>query len=659
MEIMEHPILATIPEQVRGSLSLEIATFRQGDQIYSAGQAIDKVYFLTLGEVQLIHRDVDQGLRSVADTLRPGDVVGGQVEEGAPVSRYDVEALCDVEAAAMPNKQFRTLVLRSAQFSRGLLLRNAVKSRVLEERALAQKDVDVSRVVFNEDLIALIPAKYMMAKKVIPMAMHGGTVTVATASDDIAGIEADMRRLLNAQRVRPYRVSPKVFERVFRDAVQKNTAIAVTEDEATWFQAVRNKDYNLEFESPVDIRAEASLQEMELDGSGVVRLLNKIIGEALDLGASDIHFEPFPGALDVRFRFDGELMLRPEKVAATYLNAVLSRIKVLAGMDIAERRKPQDGRLTINGATKTVDVRISTIPTRFGEKIVLRILDPTSMLIDLDQLVVGKETLDALRWMVEQPCGLILVAGPTGSGKTTTVYSMLLEKKREPVNIVTIEDPIEYMVHGITQVQRNPHVDLDFPNAVRSFLRQDPDVIIVGETRDPETARAALEAGLTGHLVITTVHANNVFASAYRLKEMGMEAFVIANSVIGVLSQRLVRRLCPRCSETVQYHRRLIDPMGLPGLPPAVGDYYVFRRGKGCASCNFRGYRGRVALFETLRIPDELKAIMAADTSFTEVEAAAREVNAYLSMAEYASMLLNAGVTTPEELSRVLFIEGA
>lgn len=659
MEIMEHPILATIPEQVRGSLSLEIATFRDGDEIFAAGQAIDKVYFLTQGEAQLIHRDVDQGLRSVADTLRPGDVVGGQVEEGAPVSRYDVVAVGEVEAAAMPNKQFRTLVLRSAQFARGLLLRNAVKSRVLEDRALAQQDVDVSRVVFNADLIALIPAKYMMAKKVIPMAMHGGTVTVATAADDIAGIEADMRRLLNAQRVRPYKVSAKEFERVFRDAVQKSTAIEVVDEEATWYQAVRSKDYNLEFESPVDVRTEASQQEMELEGSGVVRLLNKIIGEALDLGASDIHFEPFPGTLDVRFRIDGELMLRPERVGAAYLNAVLSRIKVLAGMNIAERRKPQDGRLTINSADKTVDVRISTIPTRFGEKIVLRILDPTSMLIDLDQLVVGKEALDALRWMVEQPCGLILIAGPTGSGKTTTVYSMLLEKKRAPVNIVTIEDPIEYMVHGITQVQRNPHVDLDFPNAVRSFLRQDPDVIIVGETRDPETARAALEAGLTGHLVITTVHANNVFASAYRLKEMGMEAFVIANSVIGVLSQRLVRRLCPRCSETVQYHRRLIEPMGLPGLPPPVGDYYVFRRGKGCSACNFRGYRGRVAVFETLRIPDELKAILAGDTSFTEVEKAARELSAYRSMAEYASMLLNGGITTPEELSRVLFIEGA
>ena len=315
MEIMEHPILATIPEQVRGSLSLEIATFQEGDRIYAEGQAIDKVYFLTQGEAQLIHRDVDQGLRSVADTMRAGDVVGGQVEEGAPVSRYEVVATSDVEAAAMPNKQFRTLVLRSAQFARGLLLRNAMKSRVMEERALAQQDVDVSRVVFSEDLLALIPAKYMMAKKVIPMAMHGGTVTVATASADLAGIEADMRRLLNAQRVRPYRVSPKVFERVFRDVVQKRTAIAGVEDEATWYQAVKSKDYSLDFESPIDLRTDAVQQEMELDGSGVVRLLNKIIGEALDLGASDIHFEPFPGALDVRFRIDGELMLRPEKVA--------------------------------------------------------------------------------------------------------------------------------------------------------------------------------------------------------------------------------------------------------------------------------------------------------------------------------------------------------
>jgi type II secretory ATPase GspE/PulE/Tfp pilus assembly ATPase PilB-like protein len=234
---------------------------------------------------------------------------------------------------------------------------------------------------------------------------------------------------------------------------------------------------------------------------------------------------------------------------------------------------------------------------------------------------------------------------------------MLLKKKAEPLNLVTIEDPIEYSIKGITQVQRNIYVGLDFPHAIRAFLRQDPDVIIVGETRDPETAKAALEAGLTGHLVISTIHSNNVFATAYRLREMGLEPFVIANSLIGVASQRLVRRVCPHCSQTVQYHRNLVDPLGLSGLTAPSGDHYLFQRGKGCVHCNGRGYKGRAAIFETLRITDVLKPALASDVPFVELEKAARTAGAYISMREHAGLLLATGVTTPEEISRVLFVE--
>ena len=658
MELLEHPILASVPAAERGNLKLRKKSYGKDEAVFSSGQQMDRVCFILEGQIRLVHRDTKLGIRTVVDTIDEGEILGGTPGQGVPICRHDALASEGCVVVYMPFADFDALLDRCPSLGKALLCHNSVKNRILEVRALESSDLDVSRVVFDEVLIAGLPSKYMMAKKVLPLAMQGGTLSVASAGQDLVAIEADMRRLLNAHNVITFPISPKNFEKVYRDVVQRYERLSTDAEETTWYEGVRHKDYFVEFETSQDVRLEASREESEVEGTAIVKLLNKIVGEAMDLGASDIHFEPYPGSMDVRFRIDGELMLRPDKVGAGYLNAVLSRIKVLAGMDISERRKPQDGRMTVTLKSKTVDMRVSSVATRYGEKIVLRILDPSSMLIDIDTLVVGEEVRRGIKWMLDQPSGMILIAGPTGSGKTTTVYSMLLRKRKEPVNIMSIEDPIEYMLRGISQVQRNTFVGLDFPNAVRSFLRQDPDIIVVGETRDPETAKAALEAGLTGHLVISTVHANNVFATAYRLREMGMEPFVIANSLIGVISQRLVRRVCPHCSESFKYHRNLIEPMELPGLPEPSGDFYMFQKGRGCLRCNFRGYRGRVAVFETLKIVDALKPVIAADVAFRELEEQSIKHGAYVSMRGYAALLLNSGATTPEEISRILFIEG-
>jgi type IV pilus assembly protein PilB len=658
MELLEHPILASVPASERGNLSLRKKVYAKDDLVFSSGQQMDNVCFVLEGSIRLVHRDLSLGIRRVVDTVDEGEILGGTPGQGIPICRHDALASDNCVTVYMTFTLFDALLDRCPGLSKALLRFNSVKQRILEERVVETSELDVSQVVFDEMLIAGLPGKYMLAKKVLPLAMEGGTLSVACATQDTAGIEADMRRLLSAHRVETFYITPKMFEKVYRDAVQKHERIASDMEETTWYEGVRRKDYFVEFETGHDVLADSLKEDAEVEGTAVVKLLNKIVGEAMDLGASDVHFEPYPRSMDVRFRLDGELLLRPEKVGAGFLNAVLSRIKVLSGMDISERRKPQDGRMTITLSSKTVDVRVSSVATRYGEKIVLRILDPSSMLIDLDTLVLGDEVRKGIKWMLDQPSGMILIAGPTGSGKTTTVYSMLLRKRKEPVNIMSIEDPIEYMLRGVSQVQRNTFVGLDFPNAVRSFLRQDPDIIVVGETRDPETAKAALEAGLTGHLVISTVHANNVFSTAYRLREMGMEPFVIANSLIGIISQRLVRRICPRCSQSSKYHRNLVEPMNLPNLPPPSGDYYVFQKGRGCISCNFRGYRGRVAVFETLKIVDGLKPVIAADVAFKELEEQSVNHGAYVSMRGYASLLLNSGSTTPEEISRILFIEG-
>ena len=655
--MLSHPMIACLADEERRALELAQVELVEDGEVAAAGEVLDHVYFITGGSARAVMRDAATGIRMVFDTLNPGDVIGLGIGEGQNVSPCGVIANEGFAALVAPLDAVLRLLGRSKTFAMAVLRHVEAKRKLLQDRLTTGRDLDVARVVFDARLLQRFPPQYLLSKKLLPLSFQSGLVTLATAAPDTSGIEAEMQRILNAQRVMLYRIPSKVFERIYIDAVQKRAGAGAPEDPFTWYRGVRGKDYALQFETAADVKAEAEGARSELDGAAVVSQLNKLIGEAMELGVSDIHMEPFTGGMEIRYRIDGELLARPDRVSGPMAAALVSRAKVLAGMDISERRKPQDGRLSVTLGRRTVDMRVSSVPTRFGEKMVMRLLDPSTMLIELDQLVLSKEVRDSVRAMLEQPCGVILVAGPTGSGKTTTVYSLLMAKKAEPVNVVTIEDPIEYVLRGITQVQRNPHVDLDFHNAVRSFLRQDPDVIIVGETRDSETAKAVLEAGLTGHLVISTIHASNVFATAYRLREMGAEPFVIANSLIGVLSQRLVRRVCAHCAQSVQYHRQLIDPMELPGLPPCSGDHYLFQRGKGCVHCNFRGYRGRAAVYEVLSVPDELKPVIASDVPFTEIQKAAEAQRAYVSLRSYASMLLNLGITTPEEVSRILFVE--
>ena len=659
MEWYEHPLLAAVPRAVRSKLPLAAANYEPGDVIHAAGQVVDRVHFVLLGTINLLHKDRTLGIKSVVEVAGPGHMVGALTERGTTaVARHEAVAADAVRTATLTLEAFQDLLLESPPFAMAFIRYNELRRELVEERAIAGGKINIESVRVNDDLIRRVTISYVLSHRVIPVAMESGTATVAMVDADLAKVELDMKRLLDATRVVPLKISQKQFDEFQRRHLGMDLAAASSEDELSWYREVKGREYNVTYENPHESLLEAVKgKDLEIDGAKVVRLSDKILGEALDLDASDIHFEPSPDGMEVRFRIDGELVARPSNVRRDHLAAMLSRLKVLAGMDIAERRKPQDGRATAVCNRRKVDLRISTIPTRFGEKIVIRILDPVARLMDLESLVVSKEVLDSILWMSERPYGMILVCGPTGSGKTTTIYSLLMRKKDQPVNIVTIEDPIEYILAGITQVQRNPAVGLDFPHAVRAFLRQDPDVILVGETRDPETAKASLEAGLTGHLVLTTIHAGNVFASLYRLSEMGIDPFIIANSVVGLISQRLVRRVCPACAQNTPYHRRLIEPLGLPGIAKPDGDFHMFRKGKGCALCNYKGYKGRIAVFETLRVVDDFKHLLAENRPFAETRAAARKLGIYHSMRQYSSLLLAGGLTTPEEVSRILFYE--
>ncbi|RME07206.1 MAG: type II/IV secretion system protein, partial [Deltaproteobacteria bacterium] len=347
------------------------------------------------------------------------------------------------------------------------------------------------------------------------------------------------------------------------------------------------------------------------------------LGEALDFDASDIHLEPQEDHAVVRYRIDGKLMRRWHPIPIRFYAPLVTRLKVLGKMDITEKRKPQDGRIAIFRNKREIDFRLSTLPTRFGEKIVMRVLDRSSFLVNLNRLIVIDEVYETVRGMVNQPYGILFVAGPTGSGKTTTMYSAIMERKDEGINIVTVEDPVEYSIPGITQVQINEATNLGFSEAIRAFLRQDPDIIMVGETRDPQTARHAMTAALMGHLVFTSLHANDAIGTILRLRDIGIETFLIANAVVGTIYQRLLRRICQVCREPFDYDEDLLRRVRVDAEGKAATPVTYFR-GRGCHACNGTGFRGRIAAYEVLRINEELRHLVSIGAETSKIREAAR-----------------------------------
>lgn len=353
--------------------------------------------------------------------------------------------------------------------------------------------------------------------------------------------------------------------------------------------------------------SEKDLNEMANE-TPIIRFVNLVLQQAIRDKASDIHFEPFETSFRIRYRIDGALyeMAPPPKSLAL---PVISRVKVLANLNIAETRVPQDGRIKMSISGRPIDLRVSTLPTQFGESVVLRILDKSVVNLDLEKLSMADEIMENIRRLVKLPNGIFIVTGPTGSGKTTTLYSALREVNTIDIKILTSEDPVEYEIDGIMQVQINHHVGLDFARALRAFLRQDPDKIMVGEIRDLETAQIAVQASLTGHVVLATLHTNDSPGAVTRLIDMGLEPFLIAAALEGVLGQRLVRRICPICRTAYEPDQELIDMLGVDPIEIADKQFFF---GKGCSECSNSGYKGRQGLFELLLINDSLRQLITA-----------------------------------------------
>lgn len=503
---------------------------------------------------------------------------------------------------------------------------------------------DLDYIIPPESVLSLIPAEKVYHYEVIPIDRKGRTLTVAMVDPtDISAIE-DLR-FITGMEINPVLASETSIREAIGRYYKMDTSIAEVKAESG------PKELGVEDLELLETGTEEEIEETKLradaEGGPVIRLVNFYIADAVNKGASDIHIEPFERQLRIRFRIDG--VLREQQPPPYNLKAgIITRIKLMSKMDIAEHRLCQDGRINILVGNKMIDLRVSVIPTLYGEKVVMRILDRSALMLDLTKLGFGEDALKKFLRAIESPYGIILVTGPTGSGKTTTLYSTLSRLNKPDKQIMTIEDPIEYNIHGINQIQVHEEIGLTFAAALRAFLRQAPNIILVGEMRDTETAEIGIRAALTGHLVFSTIHTNDAPTTINRLVDMKIPPYLVASALILIQAQRLVRRICPNCKEQIKVNPQLLEDANIP--PDTFPDGIVYK-GKGCSNCNQTGYKGRIGLYEVMPISPTIRAMILKGASSDEVAKQAKE-EGMKTLRDDGIDKIKKGITTIEELMR-------
>lgn len=490
-------------------------------------------------------------------------------------------------------------------------------------------------------LLAKVPLKFLRQHCILPIMFEGQKTIVTANPRDLQPLD-DLALLLGGEI--SYAVST---EDLINESINRYYPLESSKEMMEELSEGEGGEIDLEGGE----LAEKDIMQ-QANEAPIVKLVNHILVQAVKENASDIHIEPFEKELRVRYRIDGEMYQRviPPK---RYQGAIVSRIKIMSNLNIAEKRIPQDGRIQIKVGDKAIDLRVSILPCNFGERVVMRLLDKSKGARDLDKINLGQRDFDIVRKVIERPNGIVLVSGPTGSGKTTTLYSLLHRLNQPDVTIITVEDPVEYTLHGIGQVQVNEKVGLTFAAALRSILRQDPDVVLIGEIRDAETARIATQAALTGHLVLSTIHTNSAPATITRLIDMGIEPFLIATSVICVISQRLVRTLCEKCKEKYTPEEEMIRRLGL-SLQEAKD--ITFYKAVGCEDCLSTGYRGRASIFEVMEVNDELSKLIVQKVDASILNKKAMELGMTL-LGLDGIRNIRAGKTTIEEIMSVSYVE--
>ncbi|MFH1645952.1 MAG: ATPase, T2SS/T4P/T4SS family [Candidatus Omnitrophota bacterium] len=496
------------------------------------------------------------------------------------------------------------------------------------------KGMDIS-----EDVIKKVPAKFACYYKIMPVAIEGKVLTVAVTNPLDIGILDDIKLVLGCE------IMPVLSgERDILDAIKRYYGVGAETVEKIIDQAEKKGASSARSE----VKSEA---EDMADDASIIKFVNQLLDQAVSERATDIHIEPFQDELRIRYRVDGVLFDASIPPTIKYLHsAIVSRVKIMSSLNIAERRLPQDGRIKLKAANTELDLRVSTVPTSYGESVHIRILS-ANVLLGLEKLGLFKDDLAVIEDFITKPHGIIFVAGPTGSGKTTTLYACLSRINDSHKNIITIEDPVEYQLRGITQIQVNPKIGLSFANGLRAMLRHDPDIMMVGEVRDVETAEITIRVALTGHLVFSTLHTNDAPGAITRLLDMGIEPYLVSSSTEAVLSQRLVRVICPSCKKKVAIDEQLLKQLKQRNV--LVDDFY---EGSGCAACKFTGYKGRTAVYEILVMTDNIRDLVLRRASANEIKEQALK-DGMRTLFYDGMQKVKKGITTVAEVLRVTEIE--
>ncbi len=541
----------------------------------------------------------------------------------------------DIEAALAARKPSQEISLQEELVDSGLLSRDEFRTQLQEFFGVPFADPQD----FPKEplLVNNVSLPFMKESRFIPSRLADNTLTVIM-QNPLDYYTVDAIRLATNHEIRVLAGR----EQDILEAIERLYGTGSASMEKIIEDIDGIPEYQIEDQENVD-----HLRDMASEGP-VIRLVNLIITRAIEWRASDIHFEPFEDQFRVRYRIDGvlhDVESPPKRLQA----AIVSRVKIMAKLNIAERRLPQDGRIMLRVKGKEIDFRVSSVPTIYGESLVLRILDKSSIVLDIEKLGFPKDTLEGFNELIERPHGIILVTGPTGSGKTTTLYCALGKINSPEKKIITVEDPVEYQLKGINQIQVKPSIGLTFANALRSIVRQDPDVILIGEIRDAETAEIAIHSALTGHLVMSTLHTNDAPSAVTRLVDMGMEDYLLSSTIIGILAQRLVRVACPFCQEPYSPAAAVLKEMKVDGID--APDFRV-TEGKGCDKCGQTGYWGRSGIYEFLRITEETQKLILGKKDSNIIKEAARK-KGMRTLREDGWLKVKQGLTTVSEVLRV------
>jgi len=644
--------------------------FPPNQMIVREGAPGNSMFFITAGQVEVRKKDSVTGIDFLLTEMGPGQNFGEMSLLTGKPRTATVTTVQPTTCAVLEQKDFQDLLMQYPKI--GIALTTILAERV--EAASQQVGIEfiaLSKLNFDARVLQLLPQTMMLQHKVIPVAFANNRLTLAmTNPNNIIALD-DIRRVIKGVMIEPVVMTEDDFRKFMNTTYQE-----LTRKEEEKLQAQLSKDQAKPVELVPEKKAEVTIDLLQSDiirdlqmtedqnaqlmsdnkqeltaaseDAPIIRLVNSILGLAIKKGASDIHIEPMERDVIVRFRQDGALQIvqnLPKKVQL----GLISRCKILSKLDISEKRLPQDGRISVNMEGKPIDFRVSTVPAKWGEKVCMRILDKSNTTLGLDKVIAHPDVLAKVRELVNQPYGIMYVTGPTGSGKTTTLYSALAEINDPEVNISTAEDPIEYDLAGVNQIQANKDIGLDFARILRAFLRQDPDVILVGETRDKETAHIAVEAALTGHMVFTTLHTNSAAGAFTRLGEMDVEPFLVSASTVGVMAQRLARRLCQNCKEPMPVDEETAKYLG---LTPGETIY----KGKGCDACGGKGVRGRVGIYEVMKMNPRLRQMVAKAALTEDIHAAAIE-EGMLDLRMYSAWLIRQGLTTVEEVLQVVSVQ--